>query len=75
MLFLDLPSLEVEWDRAAIGNNERDALAGLKAIAIAGRRRTARRMRALPESLAKLGQGLKTSSDAAGLLEADLIFR
>jgi len=26
MLFLDLPSLEVEWDQASIGSNERDAL-------------------------------------------------
>jgi hypothetical protein len=72
MLFLDLPSLEVEWDQAAIGNNERDALAGLKAIAIAVEtyRKTYAR---LPESLSKLGHGSKPSSEAAGLLEADLI--
>ena len=72
MLFLDLPSLEVEWDQAAIGNNERGALAGLKAIAIAVEtyRKTFAR---LPESLSKLGHGSKTSSEAAGLLEADLI--
>ena len=72
MLFLDLPSLEVEWDQAAIGNNERDALASLKAIAIAVEtyRKTYAR---LPESLSKLGHGSKPSSEAAGLLEADVI--
>jgi hypothetical protein len=72
MLFLDLPSLEVEWDQAAIGNNERDALAGLKTIAIAVEtyRKTYAR---LPESLSKLGRGSKTSSEAADLLEDDLI--
>ena len=71
MLFLDLPSLEVEWDQAAIGNNERDALGGLKAIrtAVETYRKTYAR---LPESLSKLGDASKTSSEAAGLLEADL---
>jgi hypothetical protein len=72
MLFLDLPSLEVEWDRAAIGDNERDALADLKTItaAIETYRKTYFR---LPESLSKLGHGSKPSSDAAGLLEPDLV--
>ena len=72
MLFLDLPSLEVEWDQAASGNNERDALADLKAIATAVEtyRKTYSR---LPESLSKLGHASKTSPEAAGLLEADLL--
>ena len=72
MLFLDLPSLEVEWDQASIGTNEGNALADLKAIvaAIETYRRTYSR---LPESLAKLGHAAKTSPDAAGLLDADLV--
>jgi len=72
MLFLDLPSLEVEWDQAASGNNERVALADLKTIATAVEtyRKTYSR---LPESLSKLGHASKPSPDAAGLLEADLI--
>jgi hypothetical protein len=71
MLFLDLPSLEVEWDQAASSGNERDALANLKTIASAVEtyRKTYAR---LPESLAKLGQGSKTSAEAAGLIEANL---
>ncbi len=72
MLFLDLPSLEVEWDQASIGSNERDALNDLKniAAAIENYRRTYSR---LPESLTKLGHASKTSPEAAGLLEADLV--
>jgi hypothetical protein len=72
MLFLDLPSLEVEWDQASIGSNERDALNDLKTIAraIENYRRTYSR---LPESFAKLGHASKTSADAAGLLDADLV--
>ena len=72
MLFLDLPSLEVEWDQASIGSNERNALNDLKTIAraIENYRRTYSR---LPESFAKLGHVSKTSADAAGLLDADLV--
>jgi hypothetical protein len=72
MLFFDLPSLEVEWDQAGIGSNERDALAAIKTIATAIEtyRRTYSR---LPETLGKLGQSLKPSADAAGLLDADLV--
>lgn len=72
MLFLDLPSLEVEWDQSAIGTNERDALASLKLIAAAveSYRKTYSR---LPESLSELGPAPKPSPEAAGLLEADLV--
>jgi hypothetical protein len=69
MLFLDLPSLEVEWDQASIGGNERDALTDLKTIAAAieaYRKSYAR----LPESLSKLGSGSKISADSAGLLDS-----
>lgn len=71
MLFLDLPSLEVEWDRSAIGGNEQQALTDLKAIAAAIEtyRQTYSR---LPESLAKLNRGTKVSADSAGLLEPEL---
>jgi hypothetical protein len=72
MLFFDLPSLEIEWDQAAIGANQRDALTDLKAIAVAVEtyRKTYSR---LPDSLLKLGQARKPSADAAGLLEAELV--
>src|SRR5260370_38693538 len=72
MLFLDLPSLEVEWDQASIGSNEREALSDLKAIAraIENYRRIYSR---LPESFAKLGHASKTSAEAAGLLDTDLV--
>ncbi len=72
MLFLDLPSLEVEWDQSAIGANEHDALANLKLIAAAVEtyRKTYSR---LPDSLSKLGPAPKPSADAAGLLAADLV--
>jgi hypothetical protein len=72
MLFLDLPSLEIEWDQASIGSNERNALNDLKTIAraIETYRRTYSR---LPETLAKLGQASKPSAQAAGLLDADLV--
>jgi hypothetical protein len=72
MLFLDLPSLEVEWDQSAIGGNEQQALTDLKTIAeaIETYRKTYSR---LPESLTKLGHSTKTSADAAGLLDSDLV--
>jgi len=71
MLFLDLPSLEVEWDQASIGGNERDALADLKTItaAIEAYRKSYSR---LPESLTKLSSGPKISADSAGLLDSAL---
>ncbi|HEY1424983.1 MAG TPA: hypothetical protein VGF20_16135 [Candidatus Acidoferrum sp.] len=71
MLFFDLPSLEVEWDQASIGGNERDALAAIKTIAAAIEtyRRTYSR---LPDTLGKLGQSPKPSADAASLLDVDL---
>jgi hypothetical protein len=71
LLFFDLPSLEVEWDQAASGGNERDALAAIKAIATA--METYRRSYArLPDTLAKLGPTAKPSAEAAGLLDAGL---
>jgi hypothetical protein len=71
MLFLDLPSLEIEWDQAAIGSNEQDALAAMKVIAAAIEtyRKTYSR---LPDTISKLGPAPKPSADAAGLLDADL---
>ena len=71
MLFLDLPSLEVEWDRASIGGNEQNALTDLRGIAAAIEtyRKTYSR---LPESLLKLGKGAKASADSAGLLDPEL---
>jgi hypothetical protein len=72
MLFLDLPSLEVEWDQASIGGNEQAALTDIKTIAAAveAYRKTYSR---LPESLIKLGHAAKLSPDAAGLLPTDLV--
>jgi len=32
LLFLDLPSLEIEWDRAEIKANEQSAIASLKVL-------------------------------------------
>jgi hypothetical protein len=71
LLFFDLPSLEVEWDQASIGANEREALADLRTItaAIETYRKTYSR---LPELLQRLGHASKASADAAGLLEPDL---
>jgi hypothetical protein len=72
MLFLDLPSLEVEWDQSAIGGNEQQALTGLKTIAAAVETYRTTYSR-LPESLAKLGHTAKVSADSAGLLESELV--
>src|SRR5262252_3798002 len=70
MLFLDLPSLEVEWDQSAIGGNEQQALSDLKSVSAAVEvyRTTYSR---LPDSLAKLGHGAKPSPDSAGLLDPE----
>jgi hypothetical protein len=72
MLFLDLPSLEVEWDQSAIGGNEQQALTDLKTIAAAVETYRTTYSR-LPESLTKLGHAEKTSAESAGLLEAELV--
>jgi hypothetical protein len=73
LLLLDLPSLEMEWDRAEIQPNELGAIAALKKIAEAAEayRKTYTR---LPESLASLGPPLHgaASGQAAGLLDSDL---
>jgi hypothetical protein len=73
LLLLDLPSLEIEWDRAEIEPNERGAIEALKKIAAAveAYRRTYAR---LPESLASLGPPLHgaASGQAAGLVDSDL---
>jgi hypothetical protein len=73
LLLLDLPSLEVEWNRASLDSNEREALETLKSLAQAVEtyRRTYAR---LPESLAQLGSPAKgpVSAKAAGLVGAEL---
>src|SRR5258708_23037381 len=73
LLFLDLPSLEIEWDRAEIKANEQSAIASLKALveAIETYRKTYTR---LPESLKVLGPAAKNmpKSDGAGLVDEDL---
>jgi hypothetical protein len=72
-LFLDLPSLEIEWDRAEIKANEQSAIASLKALveAIETYRKTYTR---LPESLKVLGPAAKNmpKSDGAGLVGEEL---
>jgi hypothetical protein len=72
MLFLDLPSLEVEWDQSAMGGNEKQALTDLKTIAAAVETYRTTYSR-LPESLAKLGHAAKTSGDSAALLDPELV--
>ncbi len=73
LLFLDLPSLEIEWDRAEIKANEQSAIASLKALveAIETYRKTYTR---LPESLKALGPAGKNApkSEAAGLVDEAL---
>jgi hypothetical protein len=73
LLFLDLPSLEIEWDRAEIKANEQSAVASLKALAdaIETYRKTYTR---LPESLKVLGPAAKNlpKSDGAGLVDEGL---
>lgn len=72
MLFLDLPELEIEWDQAAIGANEQDALAALKSIAAAVE--SYRKIYShLPDALSKLGPAPKPSPEGAGLLDAALV--
>jgi hypothetical protein len=73
LLFLDLPSLEIEWDRAEIKSNEQSAIASLKALtdAVETYRKTYTR---LPESLKVLGPPVKNmpKSEGAGLVNEDL---
>jgi hypothetical protein len=73
LLLLDLPSLEMEWDRAEIAPNERGAIEALKKVAgaVEAYRRTYTR---LPESLANLGPPLHgaANAQAAGLVDSDL---
>jgi hypothetical protein len=73
LLFLDLPSLEIEWDRAEIKSNEQSAIASLKALveAIETYRKTYTR---LPESLKALGPAANNApkSDGAGLVDENL---
>jgi hypothetical protein len=73
LLFLDLPSLEIEWDREEIKANEQSAIASLKTLveAIEMYRKTYTR---LPESLKALGPAAKNAlkSDGAGLVDEGL---
>lgn len=73
LLLLDLPSLEMEWDRAEIAPNERGAIEALKKVAeaVEAYRRTYTR---LPESLANMGPPLHgaANAQAAGLVDSDL---
>jgi hypothetical protein len=73
LLFLDLPSLEIEWDRAEIKTNELAAIASLKTLidAIETYRKTYTR---LPESLKVLGPAAKNApkSESAGLVDVGL---
>lgn len=73
LLLLDLPSLEIEWNRASMEVNERDAIQTLKNLvkAIETYRRSYAK---LPEGLAKLGPPRQTGAavSAAGLVDAEL---
>jgi len=73
LLFLDLPSLEAEWDEAQTQSNEKAALSTLESLAkfIESYRRTYLR---LPESLAQLAPPKKgtPNADAAGLIDSAL---
>ena len=73
LLLLDLPSLEIEWNRASMDQNERDAIRTLKDVAkaIETYRRTYTK---LPGSLSNLGPPAKgaSTSAAAGLVDAEL---
>lgn len=74
LLLLDLPSLEVEWDRAEIEVNERSALIYLKQIsdAVETYRKTYTR---LPDTLSVLGPPAQgpAKSDKAGLLSEEMV--
>jgi hypothetical protein len=73
VLFLDLPSLEAEWEQADISPNETSALDALKKIAEAIE--TYRKLYTrLPESLSNLGPSHtgQANGQAADLLDPDL---
>ena len=73
LLFLDLPSLGEEWDRAEIKNNEQSAIDSMKILAdaVESYRKTHTR---LPDSLAVLGPPPKGSakSEKGDLIVAEL---
>ncbi|HUL33303.1 MAG TPA: hypothetical protein VL128_05440 [Candidatus Eisenbacteria bacterium] len=73
LLFLDLPSLETEWDRAEIKTTEQAAIADLKTLvkAIETYRKTYTR---LPDLLSALGStpDHKSTPERAGLLDNTL---
>ena len=73
LLLLDLPALEIEWNRATMDANERDAVQTLKdlARAIEAYRRTYTK---LPQGLVNLGQPARgaVSAASAGLADAEL---
>jgi len=73
LLFLDLPSLEMEWDRAEIKSNEQAAIAALKNLveAIEAYRKTYTR---LPDSLQALGPAADGAAkpEKAGLVDQEL---
>jgi hypothetical protein len=73
VLFLDLPTLSEEWDRAEIQSNETSALASVKELIAAIEKYRVTYTR-LPANLADLGPSLKgaAKSDQAGLVEKDL---
>ncbi len=73
LLFLDLPSLETEWDRAEIKSNEQAAIAALKNLvdAIEAYRKTYTR---LPDSLQALGPAADgvAKAEKAALVDQEL---
>lgn len=73
LLFLDLPSLEAEWDRAEIKANEQAAIAALKQLveAIENYRKTYTR---LPDALKVLGPAANGTPKAenAGLVDEEM---
>lgn len=73
VLFLDLPSLEAEWDQEEISPNESSALDGLKKIAEATEAYRKLYTR-LPESLSNLGPARtgQANAQAANLVDTDL---
>ncbi|HKF39619.1 MAG TPA: hypothetical protein VKB21_00960 [Candidatus Acidoferrum sp.] len=73
VLFLDLPTLGEEWDRAEIQNNEKSAVASLKELSAAIEKYRVTYTR-LPATLAELGPAEKGApkSDQAALIEREL---
>jgi len=73
LLFLDLPSLEAEWDRAEIKANEQAAIASLKQLveAVENYRKTYTR---LPDALKALGPaaGGAAKPESAALVDEDM---